>query len=692
MPKLTIDIEARLAQFQDQLNGIGKSADRTAKQIEGAFSGLNDVLGKVGVGLSAAGIVSFIKSGIDAADDLNKLSQKVGVTVESLSALQYAAKLSDVSVEELSKGLRQLAKNAVDVQAGTGEAGTAFAALDVAVEDSNGRLKSTEELLLDVAEKFAGIEDGAGKTALAMKLFGKSGADLIPLLNQGRAGFEEIRKEAERLGIILSSETAAAAEKFNDDLTRLAAASDKLKFSLAEGVLPGLSKFTEQMLAANKISGSTTETLRLFAFNLDAMTSEKPAEGLERLTAALKKYQEASSLGKFVQSPTGFLFGGREEDLKKQIKFLEFLQNQENQGFFDTADQQDRDGAPRKKNAPKLGDGAGGKTDTRFAAAVRQLEDEKIKVQELTRSEEVLAQIEAGRYGKLTEAQKTLLLQLANQADIQKQIAKDAKEIADGAEQDQKDASSRSTAELTRLQALARSYKDLIDPIEQYRRKLAEIDELENRGLLTRDQATAAKLEVEIDIEKANGQFDGIKDRVKDINDEARQIGLIFQSAAGDAIRDWQGFGNLVKSIGKDIAQYLLQKQIVKPLAEGASKLLESGVKAAANYFGFADGGVMTQAGPLPLRKYAGGGIATSPQIAVFGEGSRPEAFVPLPDGRSIPVTMNGSGANVTVVQHITVDSRSDRASILEAMRQAKEQAKAEILDSMNRGGQFARA
>ena len=64
----------------------------------------------------------------------------------------------------------------------------------------------------------------------------------------------------------------------------------------------------------------------------------------------------------------------------------------------------------------------------------------------------------------------------------------------------------------------------------------------------------------------------------------------------------------------------------------------------------------MTANGPLDLKKYAAGGIANSPQLAMFGEGSRPEAYVPLPDGRSIPVTMrgNGQGANITV----NVDAR----------------------------------
>jgi hypothetical protein len=61
-------------------------------------------------------------------------------------------------------------------------------------------------------------------------------------------------------------------------------------------------------------------------------------------------------------------------------------------------------------------------------------------------------------------------------------------------------------------------------------------------------------------------------------------------------------------------------------------------------------GGVMTGSGPLKLRRYAGGGIASSPQLAMFGEGSRPEAYVPLPDGRTIPVTMKGGGVGNVVV------------------------------------------
>jgi lambda family phage tail tape measure protein len=80
--------------------------------------------------------------------------------------------------------------------------------------------------------------------------------------------------------------------------------------------------------------------------------------------------------------------------------------------------------------------------------------------------------------------------------------------------------------------------------------------------------------------------------------------------------------------------------------------------------FSFAMGGIMTPSGPLKLRRYAAGGIANSPQLAMYGEGSRPEAYVPLPDGRSIPVTMNGGGNNVKVDSiNITVQNTGEDLS-----------------------------
>lgn len=116
---------------------------------------------------------------------------------------------------------------------------------------------------------------------------------------------------------------------------------------------------------------------------------------------------------------------------------------------------------------------------------------------------------------------------------------------------------------------------------------------------------------------------------------------------------------NIVADMTRIIFQQLVLKNILGGLFGGPDfKPVGGGL------FGFANGGIMTSAGPLPLRSYAGGGVANSPQMALFGEGSKPEAFVPLPDGKSIPVSFDRSNAqgsgNVSV--NVNVDAKGTQA------------------------------
>lgn len=115
--------------------------------------------------------------------------------------------------------------------------------------------------------------------------------------------------------------------------------------------------------------------------------------------------------------------------------------------------------------------------------------------------------------------------------------------------------------------------------------------------------------------------------------------------ATGDLADDLR---NIATNLLRQIADQILQITIVKPLSN-----------VLGNFIGgfFANGGIMTPDGPLPLQTYARGGIANSPQVAVFGEGSMNEAYVPLPDGRRIPVAMQGgAGGNTSVV--VNVDAK----------------------------------
>jgi hypothetical protein len=134
----------------------------------------------------------------------------------------------------------------------------------------------------------------------------------------------------------------------------------------------------------------------------------------------------------------------------------------------------------------------------------------------------------------------------------------------------------------------------------------------------------------------------------------------------------------------KDIARQIAQTLVVAPI-----------VKGITSAFGFANGGIMTADGPLPLRRYASGGIASSPQLAMFGEGSTPEAYVPLPDGRRIPVAMKGGGGGTNVTVNVDASGsqvQGDAGRGEQLGRVVAQAVQAELIRQKRPGGILAAA
>lgn len=256
---LAVEVKADTRGFVDGMNDAIKALNKKKKAVEDSLVGV----GKLAAAVAAAGaaVGYFTVRATNMAEALAKLSEKTGVSVEQLSALKYAAYLSDVSIEELAKGMNILARNMLEAQSGTGEAKDAFNALGIAVMETGGQLKATDKMLLELADKFSRMEDGPGKAALAMRIFGRSGADLIPFLNQGAAGIEKLRQEAERLGIILDTQTAKEAQEFNDNLKRLQATGDALSISFTKNLVVALDKAAKAMLEGHKAGQSFFDTM-----------------------------------------------------------------------------------------------------------------------------------------------------------------------------------------------------------------------------------------------------------------------------------------------------------------------------------------------------------------------------------------------------------------------------------------------
>ena len=163
--------------FDSIKRGLGGLTD-TAKSVNG-------VLANLGVGVSLAGIGAMIKSSIDSADALDEMAQRTGIAVESLSLLVPAAELSAVSTEKFEAGLKKLATGMLEAATGSEASAQNFEALGVAVQNQDGTLRDSEQVLLDLADRFQAMPDGVEKAALAVDIFGKAGAEMIPFPTRG---------------------------------------------------------------------------------------------------------------------------------------------------------------------------------------------------------------------------------------------------------------------------------------------------------------------------------------------------------------------------------------------------------------------------------------------------------------------------------------------------------------------------
>jgi len=278
MPSLLIDVEARYAQFRDTMDRVGRDAERTGKRITSAFGGVKTLLAGLGVGLSVGALAASIKSVANEADRLSKTAQRIGIAVESLAALEHVASLSDLSVGSLSNGVKKLSEALVQAKANAGEGAKAFRALGIDPRP----IEAADDALLAIADRFAQMPNGIEKTTLAMKLFGKAGLDWIPLLNQGAAGIKATMEEAKRLGLVLSADVAASAERFNDSITRLTKIGEGMKRQFIGPLIPLLADFGEGLFAsATGANGLHNEMLAMTRTGRDVVDfAEKVAYGL----------------------------------------------------------------------------------------------------------------------------------------------------------------------------------------------------------------------------------------------------------------------------------------------------------------------------------------------------------------------------------------------------------------------------
>lgn len=233
-----------LARFGVQFDD--RQLRRGTTSINSAITGLRNFAGAIGGAVLVRGIGRFVGETIRMGDALDKTSQQLGLTANDFEGLSFAAGLAGVDAAAFGNGLGQLQRQALAAQQGSTAVAEAFASIGVEVEDSEGNLRSGNDLLMDMADGLANIDNENERVGLSMQLMGRSGRRLLPMLNQGA---EAMRAQAEEGRRLTGDQTefVAVSVELTDTLFRFNRSLHGLRARIAVVLLPIIERSVRTM-------------------------------------------------------------------------------------------------------------------------------------------------------------------------------------------------------------------------------------------------------------------------------------------------------------------------------------------------------------------------------------------------------------------------------------------------------------
>lgn len=249
----TANAETTVNKTAQALNGLGKEAEESGKEAEKGSEGftvMKGVLSNLATQVINSVIDGFKNMGkavVDTVaevgalgDEIDKESQKLGLATDTYQELAYAMEMSGASIGDISKGMMNITNAIADTENGVEGASEKFDALGVSLQNVDGSMKSSEQVLMDSIDALASMTDETQRNALANDIFGRSYAELKPLLNSGSEGIKELMQEAEEYGMVMSQDGVNASADFDDSLTRLNGTIGGIKKSMVGNLLPSV--------------------------------------------------------------------------------------------------------------------------------------------------------------------------------------------------------------------------------------------------------------------------------------------------------------------------------------------------------------------------------------------------------------------------------------------------------------------
>lgn len=248
---LVVTLEANMARFNQNMEEASRRTEQSMNRMQAASGLARAAIGAL-AGVASVGLLAaLVKGAADAADNLRDMSQKTGIAVEELNGLGFAAGQAGGSLESMVSAAGKLNKSIADAAGGGKDTGAAFKALGIDVATASGDMKKADVVMAEVADQFAKYQDGPEKSALALAIFGKAGADMIPILNEGGAALRENIEYAKKHSG-MTTELATASDEFNDIMGKLTVQQNSFSNTLASAVLPSLNVVGKEILGVTE--------------------------------------------------------------------------------------------------------------------------------------------------------------------------------------------------------------------------------------------------------------------------------------------------------------------------------------------------------------------------------------------------------------------------------------------------------
>lgn len=223
----------------DQATGTLASVVENLSASSHSFERVGEAAAHAGEAITDA-LKEAVFTAKEYGEEVDRLSKTTGIGVETIERLGFAAQQEHASLESLATGLRFLSRHMTEAAVKGGAAAGPFEMLGVQITDLRGRLLPADQVLLQIAERFHQLPNGPMKAALAMEIFGRSGAQLVPFLSMGRAEIERLGQRAQELGIVLSGTQVSALESLGDAFDELTTAIKGFAIQIGAALGPAL--------------------------------------------------------------------------------------------------------------------------------------------------------------------------------------------------------------------------------------------------------------------------------------------------------------------------------------------------------------------------------------------------------------------------------------------------------------------